>query len=518
MSTIYCLNPHCENPINDTKTRKCRSCGWDLILHKRYVAIKKIGKGGFGTTYLAVDMGRQNSYCVIKQLEPATSNPEAFRTALELFNREAKTLAKLEHPQIPKLLDYFEENQQFYLIQEFILGKNLEAEVKKEGVYTEASAKTFLRQMLPVLKYIHSQKVIHRDIKPGNILREKKTNKLYLIDFGAVKEQVNTQLMNQNPESAFTKISVGTMGFAPPEQLAMRPVYSSDLYALAATCVYLLTGKAPKDLCDSTTGQLKWEEYTNVSSGFAKVLNKMLELDVRKRFATADEVMQALDLVPYEEELASSIVNIAMAKETTVTSTAEEEEDATSTLATSQNLAEAIRRRKERLQSGNKAATNPITNRPKPAPLPVSQPRVQLTPDMILESYRRGDRNFSQQVLNGFDLGGFKLAGASFSQSKLIGVNLQGANLYRTNFYNANLAQANLREADLRKAELYKANLKNADLQNADLSGANLSSAILKDANLSGANLKGAKVDEEQLKTAKLSWRTILPDGRRKWW
>lgn len=133
MSTIYCLNPHCENPINDTKTRKCRSCGWDLILHKRYVAIKKIGKGGFGTTYLAVDMGRQNSYCVIKQLEPATSNPEAFRTALELFNREAKTLAKLEHPQIPKLLDYFEENQQFYLIQEFILGKNLEAEVKKEG-------------------------------------------------------------------------------------------------------------------------------------------------------------------------------------------------------------------------------------------------------------------------------------------------------------------------------------------------------------------------------------------------
>ncbi|MDZ7376958.1 MAG: metallophosphoesterase, partial [candidate division KSB1 bacterium] len=91
---------------------------------------------------------------------------------------------------------------------------SLEAEVKKEGVYTEASAKTFLRQMLPVLKYIHSQKVIHRDIKPGNILREKKTNKLYLIDFGAVKEQVNTQLMNQNPESAFTKISVGTMGFA----------------------------------------------------------------------------------------------------------------------------------------------------------------------------------------------------------------------------------------------------------------------------------------------------------------
>ncbi len=164
--------------------------------------------------------------------------------------------------------------------------------------------------MLPVLKYVHTQKVIHRDIKPGNILREKKTKTLYLIDFGAVKEQVNTQLMNENPESASTKISVGTMGFAPPEQLAMRPVYSSDIYALAATCIFLLTGKAPKDLCDPVSGQLIWQEYTTVTPSFSRVLNKMLELDVRKRFTSADEVIRTLDLVPYEEELAGSMVNI----------------------------------------------------------------------------------------------------------------------------------------------------------------------------------------------------------------
>lgn len=506
MSVIYCLNPNCEDPKNDTKTKKCRSCQSNLILHKRYVAIKKIGRGGFGTTYLAVDMAQKNRYCVVKQLELAASNPESHRTALDLFGREAKTLAKLDHTQIPKLLDYFEENDQFYLIQDFVLGKDLEKEIKKGSIYQESTAKQFLRSMLPVLKYIHSQKVIHRDIKPGNILREKETNKLFLIDFGAVKEQANTQLMSQNPQSAFTKISVGTMGFAPPEQLAMRPVYSSDIYALAATCIFLLTGKAPKDLCDNSTGELAWEKYTTVSGNFAKVLNKMLELDVRKRYVSADDVIKALELVPYEQELAGSM-NLSIGRDS-----GEEYEDVTIASSTSQNLAEAIRKRKEKLGSNNPSPRN------QPNIVPQTQAKLQLTPEIIIQDYRQGNRNFSQQILNELDLEGLKLSGASFSQSKLIGVNLQKANLYRTNFYNANLAQANLKEANLQKAELYKANLKNADLQGADLQNANLNSAILKDANLGGANLKGAKVDDEQLKTAKTNWRTIFPDGKKRWW
>ena len=526
MSVIYCLNTYCENPLNDTKTRKCRSCQSSLILHKRYVAIKKIGKGGFGTTYLAVDMAKKNSYCVIKQLEPATENPDAYKTALNLFNREAKTMAKLDHPQIPKLLNYFEEKQQFYLIQDFVLGKNLEQIVRKGEIYSETAAKNFLRDMLPVLTYIHSQKVIHRDIKPGNILQDKKTKKLFLIDFGAVKEQVNTQLMNQNPEGVFTKISVGTMGFAPPEQLAMRPVYSSDVYALAATCIYLLTGKAPKDLCNPVTGELAWQEHTVVSNTFAKVLNKMLELDVRKRFASADEVTRALDLVPYEQELAGSMVNMkgggSGASGDTIPSLPKSNQNTPSpeiTIAnsTSQNLADAIRRRREKLLSNKSGATTP---KAKPSKLPNtnSSNKVKLTPDMMEHNYKQGNRNFSQQLLNGLDLAGYKFAGASFSQSKLIGSNLEKASLYRTNFYNANLAQANLREANLRKAELYKANLKSADLQGANLTRANLTDAVLKDANLSGANLEGAKVTKDQLKSAKTSWRTVFPDGKRRWW
>lgn len=508
MSVIYCLNPHCANPQNDTKTRKCRSCGSNLILHKRYVAIKKIGKGGFGTTYLAVDMGNKNKYCVVKQLEPATTNPESYSTALDLFNREAKTMAKLEHPQIPKLIDYFEEKEQFYLIQDFILGRDLEREVKKGKIYQESSAKDFLRNMIPVLQYIHSRKVIHRDIKPGNILREKETKKLFLIDFGAVKEEVNTKLMNANPQSAFTKISVGTMGFAPPEQLAMRPVYSSDIYALGATCIFLLTGKAPKDLCDVETGELAWENHTSVSNTFAKVLNKMLEIDVKKRFNSADEVLQALDLVPYEQELAESMFFTTNTKEKPQNEDTDNN-DSSSNLTT-HNLADAIRKRREK-QNQPQTQKNPSAH--------LSAQKLQITsPEMIVQEYHRGNRNFSQQTLNGFDLEGLKLPGSSFSQSKLIGVNFQRANLYRTNLVGANLAQANLREAILKRAELYKANLKNADLQGADLQKANLQEATLKDANLCGANLSEAKIDDEQLRLAKTNWRTILPNGKRKWW
>ena len=318
MSVIYCLNPVCSQPQNETRSRTCTTCGSNLVLHKRYVALKKIGKGGFGSTFLAVDLSNQNSYCVIKQLYISSDDPDVIRNTLELFEREAKTLAKLDHPQIPKLLNYFEDQQNFYLIQEFILGKDLEKEVRKKGVFLESTAKRFLQDMLPVLQYIHSQKVIHRDLKPGNIIRKKEDKRLFLIDFGAVKDQVNTQIVKTNPLTALTKISVGTMGFAPPEQLSMRPVYASDIYALAATCLYLLTGKSPQDLCDPVTGELRWQQETNVSSSFAHVLDKMLELDVRKRYQSAEEVITALNIVPYEQELAGGMSNITMSIENPV--------------------------------------------------------------------------------------------------------------------------------------------------------------------------------------------------------
>ncbi len=507
MNVLYCLNPDCKKPENTTKVRVCQNCGSSLVLHKRYVAIKKIGRGGFGVTFLAVDLGNNKSYCVIKQLLTVGQDEKTAQTALDLFEREANTLDKINHPQIPKLLDYFEEKKQFYLIQEFVLGQDLEREIRKKGVFSQMTAIRFLKEMLPVLDYIHSQKVIHRDIKPGNILRRKDDGALILIDFGAVKDQVNTQLMKSSPQSAFTQISVGTMGFAPPEQLAMRPRYSSDIYALGATCIYLLTGKAPKDLCDETTGELAWEKQTSVNSNLANVLNKMLELNIKKRYDSAKEVLNALDIMNFEKDFADSMV-----KKTSVIEEVEEDNTSITTAAnTSQNLAAAIKQRQERkkVRLPVKAMIAPVEQKPT---------NIKWSREMLLTEYGRGNRNFSQQDLRQIDLESVKLSGASFSQSKLIGTNFEKATLLKTNFYNANLAQANLKGADLQQADLFRANLKSADLQNASLQEANLDNALLKDANLCGANLKGAKVDEQQLKEAKTNWKTIYPNGKRRWW
>ncbi len=273
MILSYCLNPSCRQPKNKPDNKVCQTCRSSLILRKRYRAIKKIGKGGFRATFLAIDLSLPDDpFCVIKQLRTSADNPDAFKMALELFEREAKTLGKIDHPQIPRLLDYFEDAHQFYLVQSLIKGKNLQQEVKQNGTFTENQAKCFLAGILPVLQYIHSIKIIHRDIKPANIIRREQDNRLILIDFG----------------------SVGTIGFAPPEQLSMRPVYASDIFALAATCLYLLTGKCPQDLCDNVTGELRWQQETKVSSSFANVLDKMLELEVRKRYQSAEEVIKYL--------------------------------------------------------------------------------------------------------------------------------------------------------------------------------------------------------------------------------
>ena len=185
----YCLNPSCPKPINHPKARKCKACGSKLLLRDRYHLVKGLGKGGFGATFLAADISLPgNPLCVIKQLRPNTDNPNFLSMARELFEREARTLGKIgNHPQIPRLLDYFEDRQQFYLVQEFVKGNNLQQEIRKNGVLDEEEVKQVLKEILTILKDIHNQKVIHRDIKPANIIRREIDGKLVLIDFGVVK-------------------------------------------------------------------------------------------------------------------------------------------------------------------------------------------------------------------------------------------------------------------------------------------------------------------------------------------
>lgn len=500
MILSYCLNPDCPEPQNPSHVKTCLACGSNLILNNRYRAVKKIGKGGFGATFLTVDLSLPgNPLCVAKQLKPSSTDPEAFDMALELFEREAKTLGKLDHPQIPRLLDYFEQDKRFYLMQTWVKGKNLQQEVKQNGVFEEERTRKFLVESLEILKYIHGLRIIHRDIKPANIICREQDQRLVLIDFGAVKDQVSTQLIKNYGQTAFTQFAVGTMGFAPPEQLAMRPIYSSDIYALGATCLYLMTGKSPKDFpSDEHTGELLWREELNLSKGLEKVLAQMLEVDLRLRYKTVEEVLKDLDLVPFQADLQQGLLTA-----TSVKKLSNEQEDSGKTentyLSPTARLAIAIRARKARQGKTNYAA-NTVTSK------------------MVLDSYAVGKRDFSKQNFSQFNFSGGQIPDINFSYCQLVQTNFDETNLRQANFYSANLNGAKFYKAYLKRVHFMNADLRGGDFRNANLKGANLTGANLKGANLNGANLENATVTNEQLERADTNWKTIFPDGKRRIW
>ncbi len=278
-----------------TNTKLGQLCGSKTLFRDRYAILRILGRGGFGVTFLARNVTLPgHPLCVIKQLCPKVSSPKSWERAKERFEKEAKTLGQLgNHSQIPMLLDYFEMAEEFFLVQEYVRGCTLTREVRRSGPLSEDAVKKFLREILPVLKYIHKNHVIHRDIKPHNLLRCDDDGRLVLIDFGAVKEE----LALVNSDKTATTNFVGTMGFAPPEQLSLRPVHGSDIYAVGITCLYLLSGKAPLEFdYDTNTGEICWQKQLTVSEHLTRILNKMLKISVKERFRSADEVMFALGI------------------------------------------------------------------------------------------------------------------------------------------------------------------------------------------------------------------------------
>lgn len=281
------------------------------LLRDRYEVCKLLGRGGFGVTFLARNVRLPASpVCVIKQLCPNAHDPAALARSRRRFEQEAKTLSQLgSHSQIPQLIDYFAIDGEFYLVQEYVRGQTLAQNVRRCGTWSEAAVKQFLQEFLPVLSYVHQRRVIHRDIKPSNILRSSIDDRLVLIDFGAVKEQI----VDPIARSTSTNF-VGTIGFAPPEQLAMHPVFSSDLYALGVTCLYLLSGKPPTEFdYNPFTGELQWRNSVQVSEYFGRVLDKLLKLTPPERFKSADEVLRILALEGHLDSLRSCMSNHPMA-------------------------------------------------------------------------------------------------------------------------------------------------------------------------------------------------------------
>lgn len=266
------------------------------ILNDRYRIIKQIARGGFGRTYLAEDLQRYRELCVLKEFTPQVESDRELHKAEELFAREAGILYKLQHDRIPDfealLKTRIDGREALFLVQEYIEGESYWEIFKRQGKLSEAEVTEMVWELLPVLEYIHSQDLIHRDISPDNLIRRELDGKPVLIDFGCVKLAANA--VSQSTGQSITLI--GKKGYSPHEQLSQGQAFPcSDLYSLAATAVVLLTGKLPDELYDSHQGKWNWQDHTKVSASFSKMLTKMLSYLPRDRYQSAAKVRQVLE-------------------------------------------------------------------------------------------------------------------------------------------------------------------------------------------------------------------------------
>ena len=295
--------------INEAPTVIFDSIGQEIplgaLLNNRYRITQRLGAGGFSNTYLAEDIKRPgNPECVVKQLRPPRQDTEYLNVVRRLFDAEAEILETLgKHPQIPQLLAFFEENRQFSLVQEFIKGHPLDKEITVGTRLKQAEVVDILKEVLQVLVFVHSYGVIHRDIKPTNLIRRASDNHIVLIDFGAVK---HIQPQQQEEQT----IAIGTPSYAPAEQMSGLPKLNSDIYALGIMGIQALTGVDPRVFRrDSNTSEIiierqpntnpqiwqSWRELTDATDELVIILNKMVHIDFNQRYQSAIEVLKKIE-------------------------------------------------------------------------------------------------------------------------------------------------------------------------------------------------------------------------------
>ena len=269
-----------------------------VLLSNRYRVLGVLGDGGFGKTFLVEDMQMpSNRQCVLKQLKPVHDNPQTNQMVKDRFGREAAILEKLgeAHDQIPRLYAYFSEADQFYLVEEWVAGDTLTQRVQQAGPLSEKAVQTLIAGLLSAIAHVHREGIVHRDIKPDNIILRARDGKPVLIDFGAVKETMNT-LIDSHAHSSHS-IVVGTPGYMPAEQLSGRPVFASDIYSVGMTAIYALTGKVPQELeIDPRTGELLWRQHVpKVSTEFGNFLDCATHMSAQSRFPTVEEMRSILN-------------------------------------------------------------------------------------------------------------------------------------------------------------------------------------------------------------------------------
>lgn len=264
------------------------------ILSSRYKIIRALSKGGFGSTYLAEDTQYpDNQQCVVKKLHSNVADREFLKIARRLFKKEANALAELgEHPQIPRLLAFFEEQEEFYLVQAYVRGKILTQELNTSTPWSEDRVIDFLQDILQIVDFIHSKGIIHRDIKPDNLICRDSDRKLVLVDFGTVKEVVMART-----EAIALTVSVGTRGYMPTEQARGKPRFASDIYAVGMIAIQALTGMHPLQLSEDENGEVQWQDRANCKPQLAEIISKMVRYHFKERYQSAQEILTNLSIL-----------------------------------------------------------------------------------------------------------------------------------------------------------------------------------------------------------------------------
>ena len=268
----------------------------------RYQIQRVLGEGGFGITYLAQDTQRPGApTCVIKRLCPVRGDARFLQLARRLFNTEAEILAQLgNYDQIPQLLAYFEQDYQFYLVQDYIRGHALSQELAPRQPWPDGAVVALLQDLLQTLTFVHDRHVIHRDLKPSNVIR-REDGRLVLIDFGAVKHLNPLSISHpasqsgDRPNPGPKTIAIGTPGYAAPEQMAGHPRFNSDLYALGMIAIQAMTGIPPHALkTDLATGDPIWQPLVQAAPTLVQIVMAMTEFNACDRYGNAKMVLQDL--------------------------------------------------------------------------------------------------------------------------------------------------------------------------------------------------------------------------------
>ena len=309
MTSLRCSQGHISPP----ESLFCHLCGEKLgaeevyagvLLGDRYRILRELGHGGFGRTYLAEDINRFDEACVLKEFAPQLQGTYALQKSEELFEREAGVLYKLQHPQIPRFRELFRANlgdrAYLFLVQDFIEGSTyrqlLEVRRRQGFFFSEPEIYQLLAQLLPVLTYVHQNRVIHRDISPDNLILRSADQLPVLIDFGGVKQVAVAASQYMVPGEAPIATRLGKVGYAPAEQMHSGIVSpQSDLYALGATAIVLLTGREPIEFLGNAS-PYPWQQYL-LNPALGNLLAQMVSPQLSDRFPTAQAALEALSVI-----------------------------------------------------------------------------------------------------------------------------------------------------------------------------------------------------------------------------